>query len=523
MFERTILGLDIGSYSIKAVELRTNLRSASVVRCCELVLPGKAPAEELDSAAQLFFTRQNLSREVVISALPSDRVTQRRVRLPFRGKQVSQALRFEIEESLPFPLDKMVLCYEEANAAANATDALVLLAPREEVKSHLEGMSRLGIEPRHVENEGTVLGNLASFLGLTDSARLILDIGHRKTNVVLLADGKPIVVRSIPIAGRHFNEALARDLHIDEEAAVEHKHETGVFAAGTTTPLTSGIGVLLGQLVREAVRSVQSVASDPQDPRTPREILLVGGSAALPGLPEYFQEQTGIACRVLSVPRGVEGATGLARAAAPIFAQAAALALRGAGPTRTTRSDFRQDEFVYVPDLSGLRPQLQLTTVLFAVLLLLWPASYAARSISSSSRESALEDNIAALYTAALPGAPAPPDPMKGLEDKFAEVQDLANHLGVTGLGQSPLELLREISSRIPAELEITLQDLQLERNGIKAQGCAPSFETVDRVKTELSQVPYFETVELADVGGQQRRGRDCKSFTLTIKMRRTP
>jgi type IV pilus assembly protein PilM len=521
MFERTILGLDIGSYSIKAVELRASLRAVNVVRCCELVLPGKAPAEELDSAAQLFFTRQNLSRETVISALPSDRITQRRVRLPFRGKQVSQALRFEIEEGLPFPLDKMILCYEEAPAGTDATDALALLAPREEVKAHLEGMARLGIEPRHVENEGTVLGNLATFLGITDAARLLLDIGHRKTNVVLLSGGKPIVLRSIPIAGRHLNEALARDLRLDDEAAVEHKHENGVFAAGTTQPLTAGIGVLLDQLVREAVRSVQSVASDPQDPRTPREILLAGGSAALLGLPEYFEEKTGIPCRVLSVPRGVEGATGLARAAVPIFAQATALALRGAGSTRSTRSDFRQDEFAYVPDLSGLRPQLQLTTVLFAVLLLLWPASYAARSISASSRAGALEDNIGALYSAALPGQPVPADPMKGLEDKYGEVQDLANHLGVTGLGQSPLELLREISSRIPPELEITLQDLQLERNGIKAQGCAPNFETVDRVKVELSQVPTFEDVQLADVGGQQRRGRDCKSFTLSIRIRR--
>ena len=80
---------------------------------------------------------------------------------------------------------------------------LVVISPEESIGNYLDLMHRIEVEPQILEVEGAVLGNLCPFLGLSDSARLALDIGHSGTNVCLLVDGKPVVLRSIPDAGHH--------------------------------------------------------------------------------------------------------------------------------------------------------------------------------------------------------------------------------------------------------------------------------------------------------------------------------
>ena len=110
---------------------------------------------------------------------------------------------------------------------------------------------------------------------------------------------------------------------------------------------------LLERLVREVQRSVQSVVGDPLDPVAPTEIVLVGGSARLPGLARFFEERTGLPARVLEVTRSGDGAEDFAEAGPALFAQAAALALRGAATERVTQTDFRQGDLAYSPDLSG--------------------------------------------------------------------------------------------------------------------------------------------------------------------------
>src|SRR5262249_34673029 len=150
-------------------------------------------------------------------------------------------------------------------------------------------LSRMELEPRIVESEGASLANLSHHLQWSDVARLVLDVGHAKTNLVMLVDGRPIALRRIPVAGAHFTAALAQDLGLTADSAQEHKHSDGIFERGSTKPASATLRELLEQLVREVQRSVQAIAGDALDPIAPTEILLVGGSAALPGLAAYLE------------------------------------------------------------------------------------------------------------------------------------------------------------------------------------------------------------------------------------------
>jgi cell division ATPase FtsA len=429
---------------------------------------------------------------------------------------VEQAIAFEIEEALPLPLEDLVLAHEQTAVGPDHTDVLAVIAPRATVAEHLAAMQRLGLDPRHVEVEGLVLANLSNALHLGSAPHLLLDVGHRKTTLCLLVDGRPELLRTIPIAGQHFTSALARELGLDDDAAERHKHEQGLFEQFSTKPASAAVERLLDRLMRELRRSIQSVRSDDRDPRTATSIVLCGGGAAAPGLAGYLAEQSGLPCQALALPPDAEGLAEL-REDTAVYAHAAALALRAAGrQQRATRVDLRQDEFRYVADLSGLRAQLRLTLGLFGLVLALWIASLGTQLWSARRYEAALGTELGRVYEATLPGETAPAEPTNALEAKLRETRELANHLGVVGGGISVLEVLRHISEHIPADLDISLSDLRLERHTVRARGYTRDFNSVDRMRAELEKVDAFEEVVLSDVVNEPRRGG--KSFALTIQ-----
>ncbi|MEE9281098.1 MAG: pilus assembly protein PilM [Myxococcota bacterium] len=513
MFERVVLGLDVGSYSVKAVELRADLRRSELLRFEEHVFPLGASRDEIAAGVADFLEEHGLSRERVVAALPTERVTQRHLRFPFSGaKKIAQAIDFQIHDELPFPLEETIRAHEYVGLSAGQTDVLVVIAPREDVGTCLEALRRMQVEPRILEVEGAVLANLSPYLSGETPSVAILDVGHGKTNLCLVSHGKPVLLRRIPIAGRHFTEAIARDKGLRFEEAQAFKHEYGVFERASTKPATPLLGSALDRLARETLRSLQSMLSDAVDPATPKELVIAGGSAQLRGLSGFLGERTGLRPVELSLENGPRLGVGTAK-----FAQATALALRGAGGKTTTRLDFRQDEFTYTADLSALRPQLQLSVALFAMVLALWLVSTIVRLVVSESQVEALEQTIASIHQQTFPQSPADGDVMRVMELEFGRTRELADHLGVTGRGLSTLDALREISMRVPTQLDVTFDELRIDRKNITGRGHTPDFVSADQLRRQLSRTAGFGKVLVSDVTNDTRRGG--RNFTLKIRL----
>jgi type IV pilus assembly protein PilM len=518
MFERTITGLDLGTYSVKAAELKAGLRNVEFLRFEEALLPQDAPPEEVEATIYSFLREKNISLEFVVAAVSSDRLTQRHLRFPFSDpRRVRQAVPFEVEGELPVPLETLLLGHESVLVRPEQTDVLAVMCPRSDVGSYLNELRLSGLEPRILEADGAVLANLSASLDLSDVPRLFLDVGHSKTNLVVLVDGRPVALRSIPIGGRHLTRALAKDLRLEEAEAERVKLERGVFADARQRPFGPETDGTLGRLVREVARSLQSVVGDALQAMAPSEILLIGGSAALPGLHALLTDRLRLPCHRLEAPAENPEIAALESAGTHRFAQAAALALRGSTNRRVTSINFRQEEFSYQPDLSALRRSLQLTIGLVGLALVLWIGSLVAEVSVVSAREGALKDALAQVYGETFPEAPPAPNAFAAMQSRMRETRELAEHLGVTGTGRSGLDVLQEISVRIPPNLDIALTELNIDRRTVQARGYAQDFESVDKIRKVLSAVDWFSDVRLSDVVNDPRRGG--KTFSLTIRM----
>ncbi len=388
----------------------------------------------------------------------------------------------------------------------------MVTAPREEVRAYLDALHRMRAEPRIVDVEGAVLANLSAQLENPKLGRLILDVGHSKTNLVLLAEGRPILLRRIPIAGRHFTAAIAEDLGLSIEDAQAHKHEYGVFEVGSTKPASQVLDGALERLARETLRSLQSHVVDAVDPVSPSQLLVVGGSAQLTGLSAFLSERTGLEAAELQLDGGPRLDADPSR-----FAQAAALAMRGAGRRTATRIDFRRGEFAFTADLSALRRQLQLTLALFALVLALWLASTVSKMLINESQVDSLQQTVSSIHRQTFPNSRTTGNFMQEMEAEYGRARELADHLGVTGRGLTILDALREISMRVPTSLDITFDELRIDSKNITGHGHTPDFVSADQLRRELSRIDGFGRVLVSDVATDSRRGG--KSFTLKIRL----
>lgn len=509
---RRILGLDVGSHTVKAVELRQTLRDLEVVQLRSLRLDGGAPSPGAE--LREFLRQHDLPGEHVVTSLPGDRASVRRVRFPFTDRRkIAPAVPFEIESQVPFELDDFVLDWQIVAEGADGAEVAVTLAPRGEMALLLETLGEAGAGPRVVEAEGLVLGHLAATYELP-GVRLLADLGHRKTTLCLLDEGRPVAARTLALGGLAVTRALAGERGLDEDEAERLKIEQGVLGARGS----AAAAAVVERLAREMVRSIGSLETTPGGgPRRRVErVDLVGGTAHLHGVDAVLGERLGLPVARLALPSGDLGPDLLAGGDPALFAPAVALALRGSSRA-CTRMNLRKDDMAPRIDLGALRREFRGTAWLVAAALLLWLGSVGTTWYVQERRAEALEDRARVLYEQAFPGRPVPGNVLAAMQESVRSVQRRADTLGVYGGSLSALDVLTEISARVPEELDVVFEELSIDGQIVQIKGHSPSFGTVDRLRKELSGDEAFARISVGDITRDAQRGG--RNFSVRIHL----
>ena len=165
----SVVGLDLGSHTIKAVELRQTLRDVEPAQL--RVHPRPAGGAPLSELLPRFFRMHQLPTERIVACVPGDRLSVRRMEFPFRDrKRLAQAVPFEVEAETPFDLSEVLVDWELVGGDRDHAQLTVCIAPRSAVAARLAELAEAGCQPRILEAEGVVLANLAPAFGWRDTA-----------------------------------------------------------------------------------------------------------------------------------------------------------------------------------------------------------------------------------------------------------------------------------------------------------------------------------------------------------------
>jgi type IV pilus assembly protein PilM len=289
---KTLLGVDIGSDSIKAVELSRSGDELIVSGYGQVAVPhGADPADALNDLLKAcsFQTKRATTsvsgRSVIVRFMSMVEVPQSNLR---------QALRFEAEKYIPFDLDEVVTdCTRLDSPGDKAGEMKVLLVAgkRDLLEQRVNLLRRCGLDVAAIDVDPFAVGNAFELVAKANNdasvaARVsaLVDIGAAKTTVTVVKAHEPRFTREVYLGGHEFTEAIGKRLGVDNSEAEHLKRDPG----DRIEEVSSALGHPIDELANEIMLSLEYY-EDRQGGERVEEVFLSGGGARTPGLEESLE------------------------------------------------------------------------------------------------------------------------------------------------------------------------------------------------------------------------------------------
>ena len=233
----TFLGIDIGTSSIKLVELAPGPGRARLVRAATVPLDGGGGAAELGDDRVREALRGALAEArtrptTVACAVSTSAAAVREISLPHADPdEVQRMIRFEAERFIPFPPDQMTMDHHQLPGDVADSARLLVVATRKDAANRMLGLlSGLGLPHPTIDVTAVAAFNA---LTTTESATAsdtfaVVDIGAASTDVAVANRGTLATARSSPVGGDELTRAYQEDLSIDFAEAETQKRARGV-------------------------------------------------------------------------------------------------------------------------------------------------------------------------------------------------------------------------------------------------------------------------------------------------------
>jgi len=564
-----ILGVDLGAYCVKVVVANPGFRGASVIDYIEQrVPPGDEPAIERAAGVlgDIIRTRQ-LADETVCLAAPGDQLFIHVIEFSFRNlkrAELEKVVGAELEDILPIDLEEMVYTFDtipeklEADevpvdlgapitdeeptfvqageagkvvrgrvaAPAEGMRVLTCAMPRERARSLLDHAEEQCGEARSLIPAPVSYVRIAERIaGIVSGGPpvAVIDIGHARTDVCVVKDGRAVFARTLPRGGREVTAAIARTWRMSDEEAENAKHTDGFIASGAEPAPSEAwarvhevIEPELAPLARELKQTLTACRA--KTGAVVAQAVLVGGGSRLRGLGSFLSERLRISCAPLQ-PADHVAIMGERLASLGVGADTAALAAGVAleGSSGRPHFDLRQGDLAFKADLSFLRTKLP-TLAAAALIVIAFAAFNAYARLHMLRKHEGVLDQRLALETTKLFGKSL--DAKEALA-KTGEAGPEANDSPVPKM--SAYDLLLDVSNRLPPgkEMKIDITDVDIRPGRVTLKAITGNTDKMDAVQAStelvkaLKQQTCFEEVSRGNISAGPN---DTKNFPVNIK-----
>ena len=507
---RRPLGIDIGTSSVKAIQMKRGGRGAVITAVFSAEIPrekaDRPPLEAISTAIRALLEGRKITADRFVSAFPLYSAIVRNTIVPFRGTgKIRQVIKFHAEPLIPFPIEEVVIDFHETRVAEeNRTPVIIIGAKKELVAKHLEIFKNGGVDPEIVGLDAFALVNnylLRAGSALADELVMLLDIGASKTVLVIMKECAVLLTRSVNIGGDDITEAIQRECAVDFRAAEGLKKERGSALPGENPSpeeekVHQAIGPVLTRLNREVDRSLRSISATLTGSEVSR-IYLSGGGALLRGARELFAKEFSCRAEYLSSLSPFNGSPGDEEMC--LMGVAAGLAVQGLGLEKA-QVNLRREEFARAGGLGRAWRQLAVAAILLLCIAGVMTYRFASSLIAQREEHAVLAGELERIYRETFPdGGRVEPASVAAEMEKRIEQYRAANKSfsALSATGVSSIEVLRDISELIPGNLKAQVTDLTIGQDGIEMTGLINSAGDADEIKMALKKSKYFETVEI--------------------------
>ncbi len=527
-----VVGIDLGSTSIKITRLETSLFRFDFKETTEHLLPAHTdlPWEERAvQALRALFPEQAASGYKVVASFPGRYVSSRILSMPFSDKKkIEQTLPFELEGLIPFPIEDVVIDYQVLETNSSGSKVLAICAHKGTLDAHLKIYKTSGIDPQVLIPPSVSLANLSKLIqGESPEPILIIDVGDTETALSLVSHGRLTFCRTLMIGSSSLATQLEHTLGISHERAqelLEHEADLSVVEPQLEDRTTDDVVRILSSSLQPLVRGISQTLASTHDAIqiTPQRIYLCGTGASLNGLSTYLSRHLDIDVFRLEFQSGPGSSAPLYECNPLSGANSIGLALHAIRDHTASSLNLRTGEFAYVSSLKALRTTAVSFGVMVSTLLVLLVINFGLKYHYKSAEHKRLQAAITKVATEISPD-------IKGLQSDKQKLSALASKLdedkralglfaAISPNSLSVLDVLLALTEAVPQDTTIDVRELVIEGDKVRVQGETTSSNTAEQIKNNLLKKEMFANAEIMDV--KPSVDRSTVKFQMNLDLR---
>jgi type IV pilus assembly protein PilM len=345
MGKKNLVGLDIGSSSVKAVELAKKGNSLQLLSMgfenlqTDTIVDGQIM--ELNNVSNVIasiFNEHQIRTPRVAAGVSGHSVIVKNIVLPAMSEEeLQESFSWHAEEHIPFDIADVNLDYELTSKSSESLNVLMAACKSDKIANVKQAIQLAGKQPVIIDVDAFALQNCyeVNYQPKHGEVVALLNIGAATMNINILNGTRSVFARDASVGGSQYTSLLQKELGLSFEQAEGVKRGMALpegIEARPIQPIIETVSDILALEVRKTMDFYRATASEGET--AIQKILLAGGGSKLPGLADYLAKRFEIPVEVFNPFRQIEVDSkkfdpDYMREIVPDMAVAVGLALRG--------------------------------------------------------------------------------------------------------------------------------------------------------------------------------------------------
>jgi len=346
---KSLVGLDIGSSAVKAIELKPSGKGYKVLAIGVESVPPDSIVDgaiidggAVADAVRRLFANKKFKAKDVVASLSGNSVIVKKITLPAMTEaELSESIYWEAEQYIPFDIQDVNLDYEilaqgTGQDSQGSMDVLLVAAKKDKIADYTNVITQAGKTAVIVDVDAFALQNAyeANYGFEPTAVVAILNAGASAININILSGAQSVFTRDVSMGGNAFTEAVQKELDLPYESAEQLKKGHDVEGA-SFEDARAVLKAMTDNVLLEVEKTFDFFKATAASDRIDR-IMLCGGASRVEGFADALRERFGTEVeqfdpfRQVSLDPKVLGNVSM-EDAAPLAAVALGLALRKVG------------------------------------------------------------------------------------------------------------------------------------------------------------------------------------------------
>jgi type IV pilus assembly protein PilM len=301
--KKSVVGLDIGSSALKAVELKQTRTGFELVHIAHQNLQSDTIVDghiidlnHVSDSISRIWSDQHIKTDQVATSLSGHAVIVKKILLPeMPEEELDEQIHWEAEQYIPFDINDVNLYHEiiSHDPMSQNMDVLLVACKRDKIAQFTQVISQAGKQPIIVDVDAFALQNAyeVNYNPSPNQTVALLDIGASVMTINIVRGVTSIFTRDISAGGNQYTDLLQKELNLTFEQAESVKRGATLDQQASAEQIQPALQSVSEMLALEIQRTLDFFRATAVDSPAIDRMLLAGGSSKVSELTDYLSDK----------------------------------------------------------------------------------------------------------------------------------------------------------------------------------------------------------------------------------------